>query len=211
MLDAATATAFTAWGGPVTVLELAAFVAALMMVVANLRVHPVGWPLAMFSSAAYGLLFWQNKLYGEAGLQLLFIALSVWGWWQWLRNSTGNSPGKALRVRHLTPRQRGWAAAATLAAWPLLGLLLARTTDSDVPYLDALATAGSVTGQILLGRKFVDNWPTWAAVNAFSVLLFASKGLTLTSILYALFAALSLWGWLGWRRLAAENSAAPSP
>ena len=204
MLEAVAATAFTAWGSPVTWLELAAFVAALAMVLANLRVHPVAWPLAIFSSAAYAVLFAQSKLYGEATLQWLFIALAVWGWWQWLR---GTSHGGALRVRHLRRHQRWQALGATLLAWPLLGLLLARVTDSDVPYFDALPTVASITGQILLGRKLVENWPTWVAVNVVSVGLFAYKGLWLTALLYGLFALLALWGWRHWQRLAAAPTA----
>ena len=204
MLEAVAATAFTAWGSPVTWLELAAFVAALAMVLANLRVHPVAWPLAIFSSAAYAVLFAQSKLYGEATLQWLFIALAVWGWWQWLR---GTSHGGALRVRHLQRHQRWQALGATLLAWPLLGLLLARVTDSDVPYFDALPTVASITGQILLGRKLVENWPTWVAVNVVSVGLFAYKGLWLTALLYGLFALLALWGWRHWQRLAAAPTA----
>jgi nicotinamide mononucleotide transporter len=68
-----------------------------------------------------------------------------------------------------------------------------------VPYLDALPTAGSVAGQFLLGRKLIENWLVWLAVNVFSVGLFAYKGLWLTALLYALFAALSVAGWRAWR------------
>lgn len=192
------APAFTLLGSPVTALEVVAFVLSLAMVAANLRVNPVGWPLAIVSSLLYALLFADSKLYGEASLQFVFIALAVWGWWQWLRGRT--PAGGALQVRRLTTRQRGLALAATAAAWPLLALLLARTTDTDVPWLDALPTAGSVTGQILLGRKFVENWAAWLLVNIFSVGLFAYKGLTLTVVLYALFAVLSVVGWRAWQR-----------
>ena len=87
------------------------------------------------------------------------------------------------------------------AAWPLLGWLLDRYTDSDVPYLDALPTVGSVAGQLLLGRKLVENWPVWLVVNVISLGLFAVKGLWLTVVLYALFALLSLVGWRAWHRL----------
>ena len=80
-------------------------------------------------------------------------------------------------------------------------------TDSDVPFLDALPTVASVTGQLLLGRKLVENWPTWLFVNGVSVLLFAIKGLWLTVILYALFAALSVAGWRAWAaRLEARHA-----
>ena len=198
------APAFQAFGSPVTVLEIIAFVLALAMVMANMRVNPIGWPLAIASSLLYALLFADSKLYGEASLQLVFVALAGWGWWQWLR---GTAPeGGALKVHCLNARQRAVAAAATLAAWPLLGLLLKHSTDSDVPFLDALPTVASVTGQILLGRKFVENWPVWVGVNVVSLALFFYKGLWLTVLLYALFALLALWGWQAWRRLLPDAS-----
>ena len=199
LLDTALAPLFTLLGSPVTALELLAFVLSLWMVACNLRVNPLGWPLAIVSSLLYGLLFMQSKLYGEAGLQLLFIALAGWGWWQWLRGK--GDDGKALRVSRMSRRSRAPAALATLAAWPLLGLLLKHATDSDVPFLDALPTVASVTGQILLARKRVENWAVWLFVNVVSVGLFAYKGLWLTVVLYSLFAALSVVGLRAWQRL----------
>ena len=188
------------WGGSAfTWLELVATVLAVWMVVCNLRVNPLGWPLAIASSGLYGLLFVHSKLYGEAALQGVFIVLGGWGWWQWLRGS--GADGGRLQVRALSGRQRLAALAATLAAWPVLGWLLARLTDSDVPYLDALPTVGSLAGQYLLARKWLDNWPAWVLVNVFSVALFATKGLWLTTGLYALFALMALAGWRAWARL----------
>ncbi len=194
---------FTLWGSPVTALEVLAFVLSLAMVWANLRVNVLGWPLAIISSLLYALLFADSKLYGEAGLQFVFVALALWGWWQWLRGRVAS--GQALKVHHLSVRQATLAAATTLLAWPALAVLLMRTTDSDVPWLDALPTAASITGQVLLGRKFVENWAVWLAVNVVSVALFAYKGLWLTVVLYALFAALSVVGWRAWRAKASAG------
>ncbi|MBA4177584.1 MAG: transporter [Leptothrix sp. (in: Bacteria)] len=197
------AAAITLWGSPVTWLEIVAFVLAVAMVLANVRVKVIGWPLAIASSLLYALLFADSRLYGEASLQIFFIAMAGWGWWQWLRGTTGD--GRPLRVRSLPPRQRLAVAGATLAAWPLLALLLARVTDSDVPWFDALPTVASVTGQILLGRKYVENWPVWVGVNLVSIGLFAYKGLWLTVLLYAVFALLAVAGWRAWRRLEAAH------
>jgi len=193
---------FSLLGSPVTWLELGAFVLALWMVFANMRVQLVAWPLAIASSAAYLLLFAHSRLYGEAGLQVMFIAVAAWGWWQWKYGKQAD--GRALAVRRLGAASRWKLAAATFAAWPLLGLLLQRVTDTDVPFLDALPTAGSVAGQWLLGRQYVENWPVWLIVNIASVGLFAYKGLWLTVLLYALFAILSLIGWQAWKRRAAS-------
>jgi nicotinamide mononucleotide transporter len=198
------AEAFTLLGSPVTWLEVVAFVLAVWMVLANMRVQIVAWPLAIASSAAYLVLFAHSRLYGEASLQLMFIAVSCWGWWQWRYGHQAD--GSALAVRHLGARGRWTLAALTLAAWPLLGLLLDHATDSDVPYFDALPTAGSVAGQWLLGRQYVENWPVWIAVNVASIGLFSLKGLWLTVALYALFAVLAVMGWRTWSARARSGS-----
>lgn len=184
--------------------EVVASLLGLAMVGFNLRVHPAGWPLAIASSAIYAFVFWQGRLYGQATLQLLFIGVSAWGWWQWLRGT--DAAGAALRVGWMPSRARMVAAGATLAAWPLLGGLLALGTDSAAPALDALTTVGAVAGQLLLARKRVENWLVWLAVNLLSVVLFVRAGLWPTAGLYAVFAALSAWGWLHWSRLAARGA-----
>ena len=194
---------FSLWGSPVTAAELTAFVLSLAMVVCNIRVNVLAWPLAIVASLLYFLLFWDSRLYGEASLQLFFVVMALWGWWQWLRGRMAD--GAALRVRTLSPRARWGLVAAVLLAWPLLAGLLRQVTDSDVPWWDALPTTGSLAGQWLLGRKYVENWPVWVAVNAVSMSLFAWKGLWLTVLLYGLFLLMALWGWRAWQRLAAAR------
>jgi nicotinamide mononucleotide transporter len=192
------AAAFTLWGSPVTWLEIVAFVLAVVMVVLNMRVNAWAWPLAIVSSLLYFLLFWNSRLYGDAGLQIVFAVVAGWGWWQWLRGTQDD--GQALRVRWLGPRGRWLALGAMVIAWPAIGLFLARFTDTDVPWWDAFPTAGSLVGQWLLGRQYVENWTAWLVVNVVATGLFAVKGLWLTVLLYALFTAMSIAGCRAWQR-----------
>ena len=199
-LEPLLAAAFTLLGSPVTWLEIVAFVLSVWMVVCNMRVDSFAWPLAIVASLLYGLLFAGSKLYGEASLQVFFAVIAAWGWWQWkFGTQDGGAP---LVVRRLGASGRSILTALSFAAWPLLGIVLHRATDSDVPYLDAFPTALSVSGQWLLGRKYVENWPTWVIVNVASIGLFATKGLWLTVVLYALFAVMALVGWRTWAKLA---------
>jgi nicotinamide mononucleotide transporter len=200
------AIAFSLWGSPVTWLEIAAFVLSIWMVVCNMRVDALAWPLAIVASLLYAGLFAASKLYGEASLQIFFAVIALWGWWQWLRGRGGD--GQALVVHRMTRRVAWSALLATLAGWPLLAALLARYTDSDVPFLDALPTVASITGQVALGRKLIENWPIWIAVNLISIALFAYKGLWLTVLLYAVFVVLSVLGWRAWARLERPRQAA---
>jgi len=180
--------------------ELAGALLGVAMVGCNMRVNPLGWPLAIASSALYLLVFWQARLYGDASLQLVFIVVALWGWWQWLRGHQAD--GRALAVRYLGVRARWLALGAMAMLWPATGWFLARATDTDVPWWDAFPTAGSLIGQWLLGRQYVENWPTWVAVNVVGVALFAYKGLWLTAGLYALFGLLAIAGWRAWAQRA---------
>ena len=190
------ASAFVVWGAPVTWLEIVAFALSIAMVVCNIRVNVAGWPLAIASSLLYLLLFWNSRLYGDAGLQVLFAGVAAWGWWQWLRGT--DAEGRALRVRSLGARGRISALVAIAIAWPATALLLRRFTDTDVAWWDAFPTAASVVGQWLLGRKYVENWPVWIVVDVVAAALFAYKGLWLTTLLYLVFVAMAVVGWRAW-------------
>lgn len=198
------ANAFTLWGAPTTWLEIVAFVLALAMVGFNIREIHWGWPLAIVSSILYCALFWRSKLYGDAGLQIFFAVIALWGWAQWLRGTRGTrgAPAAAppLAVARLAPQRRWHTLAACAALWPATGLFLKHFTDTDVPWWDAFPTALSIVGQVLLGRKYIENWLVWIAVNVVSVGLFAYKGLWLTALLYTLFIALSVAGWRAWQK-----------
>ena len=194
--------AFAAWGTEVTWLEALAFSLALSCVVLNVFEVHWGWPLAIVSAALYGVLFHASRLYAEAWLQAFFIAASAWGWWQWLFAARTGDGGAAapLAVARLQRRHLAWLAGLWLAGWLALGALLSRMTDSDVPWLDAFPTVGSLIGQVLLGRKFLENWWVWIVVNAVSVALLSVKGLWLSALLYLVFFGLSVAGLRQWRR-----------
>jgi nicotinamide mononucleotide transporter len=192
------AEAFTLWGSPATWLELIACVLALVMVGCNIREIHWGWPLAIISSLLYFLVFWRSKLYGDALLQIFFAVVATWGWLQWLRGVRPD--GSALRVMRLSASGRVRALLAGALLWPVTGLFLFTFTDTDVPWWDAFPTALSLIGQFLLGRKYIENWWVWLAVNAVSVALFAYKGLWLTVVLYTVFIALSVVGLRAWKQ-----------
>ena len=102
------APAFTALGSAISWAEVFGFVLSLWMVICNMRVNPLAWPLAIVASLLYFLLFRNGKLYGEAGLQLLFVVLALWGWWQWLRG-TGTMDGPCGQWLLARKYQENWA------------------------------------------------------------------------------------------------------
>ncbi|RZI74374.1 MAG: nicotinamide riboside transporter PnuC [Variovorax sp.] len=191
------APAFVLWGAPTTWLEVLGATLALVMVACNMREIHWGWPLAIVSSLIYFGVFAQSRIYGDAGLQIFFALVALWGWTQWLRGHRAD--GSTLQVTRLSPRGLALTLLACALAWPAVSFFLMRFTDSDVPWWDGFATGLSLVGQFLLGRKFIENWIVWLAVNAVSVGLFIHKGLWLTVGLYTVFAMLSVAGFIAWR------------
>ncbi|MDP9899177.1 nicotinamide riboside transporter PnuC [Variovorax ginsengisoli] len=198
MAEFFSAPAFVLWGAPTSWSEVIAAGLALAMVGCNLREIHWGWPLAILSSLLYVGVFTQARIYGDASLQVFFAVIAGWGWYQWLRGRRAD--GRSLEVTRLSRRGAGYALLACAVAWPAVALFLRRFTDTDVPWWDGFATGVSLVGQFLLGRKYIENWLAWIAVNLVSIGLFIHKALWLTVGLYAVFVLLSVAGYLAWRQ-----------
>jgi nicotinamide mononucleotide transporter len=155
------------------------------------------WPLGMVSVTLYAVVFWQARLYADMGLQALYFALSIYGWWAWRRG--GENHGE-LSVS-TTPTRRRWALLGIGAvAGLVLGQTLSRLTDASLPFMDSTLTSFSIVAQWMQTRKLLEAWLLWIGVDVFYVGMFLYKGLYPTAGLYALFLYLASMGYVQWRR-----------
>ena len=154
------------------------------------------WPTAIVNVAIYTVVFYQGRLYGQMGLQPIYLVLSVYGWYQWLH---GGAQRTELRVTRASPRLLAALGLLNLAAWMALAAIL-RRTDAALPWLDALLTTTSLVAQWMMTRKILENWILWIAVDVVYVPTFISQGLYATAMLYAAFLVLALMGVVEWRR-----------
>jgi nicotinamide mononucleotide transporter len=191
-------------GFPTTPLELISFVLSIATVLLNIRRIHWAWLFAIVSSATYGIVFFEARLYGDAGLQAVFIAASIWGWYEWLRGR--GEDDRPLVVTRLDRAALAWSLAGWALGFALLWWFLHAFTDTDVPHIDGFLTAGSLLGTLLAARKKVENWHVWIAVDVLYVGLYVYKGLHLTAILYAIFVVMAALGLRTWARAAREGA-----
>ena len=180
--------------------ELAAnaFVAAAIFLAGRNSIHT--WWLGIVGCALFAWVFYEARLYADVTLQGFFILTSIYGWWKWLHGQQGAE----LPVRFSAPRSLlGWGLAATAVAVGY-GWLLWRFTDAYAPFLDSIVLAFSVLGQLLMMERRVENWWSWLLVNTVAVPLYASRGLYVTSVLYAAFWVNAIVALRKWRALAAK-------
>ncbi|WP_406001694.1 nicotinamide riboside transporter PnuC [Streptomyces sp. NBC_00829] len=162
------------------------------------RQHVANWPIGIANNAFFVLLFTETGLYADAGLQVVFITLAVYGWWTWTH---GGGPGPdRLPVRRTSRTEWTWLLAAGVMGTLGLTLLLDRATDSAVPFWDALTTALSLMATYGQCRKRVESWWLWIAADVVYIPLYAYKELYLTSLLYVAFMALCVVGLRNWSR-----------
>jgi nicotinamide mononucleotide transporter len=183
-------------------LELFSMLLSLAMVLLDIRRNPWAWLLAIVSSGAYALVFFDAKLYGDAGLQVVFIGAAVWGWTKWLHGAHG----KPLVVTQLTGAGWTWSVIGWLVGYVLLRLVLVTYTNSDVPDIDAFLTAGSMVATVQAAYKKVQNWITWIVVDVLYVGLYVFKNLHPTAVLYAGFVVMAAFGFKAWQRAARDGT-----
>jgi nicotinamide mononucleotide transporter len=155
------------------------------------------FPVALVMVALYARIFWEAKLYSDAGLQGFFFAVNLYGWWSWHTNKV--DAGEVVVERLTCAALAAWIGGSIIAVlgW---GTVMARLTDASLPYADASVAMLSVAAQLLMTWRKLENWYWWIVVNIISVGLYAVKGLYLTTGLYALFLTLAFWGLMNWRK-----------
>jgi len=167
---------------------------AAVFLAARNSVHT--WWTGILGCLLFAWVYHENQLYAGVTLQGFFILTCAIGWWQWL---SGNA-GQPLPVRRTgLPALAGLLLLSVLLATGY-GALLARFTGAYEPFWDSAVLAFSMLAQFLLMARRIENWPVWLLVNSIAVPLYASRGLTLTAAIYALFWFNAIHGYLHWRR-----------
>ena len=189
-------------------LELVAALIGAISVWLSVRQNIWSWPTAIVNVVLYSIVFYEAKLYADMGLQVVYAVLSVYGWYEWLYGGAGRTE---LRVTRTGVRIGAVLALIAAVGSVVLGTALHRGTDAALPYMDASLSSTSLVAQWMMTRKLLENWLVWIAVDVLYVGMFVFKGLYLTAGLYAVFLALAVQGYLGWRRSMAGAALAPAP
>ena len=185
-------------------LEILAVVFGIASVYLSTREHIWSWPTALVNVSLYFIVFLEAKLYADMGLQVVYFALSLYGWYEWLY---GGEHRTELHVSRVTRSLGVRLAVIGVVSAALIGTLLARFTDAAIPYLDSATTSTSLVAQWMMTRKILENWAVWVAVDVVYIGMFIFKQLYLTAGLYAVFLVLAVMGFRRWKRSWADREA----
>jgi nicotinamide mononucleotide transporter len=181
---------------PFSLTEALGFVTGAACVYLVVRRSIWNFPLGIANNLFFFVLFIDSRLFGDAWLQVVYLALGVQGWYNWLYGGEGRTK---LRITHASTELLLGVAGAVIIGTGLLFFAL-RSAGGLNPLLDALTTVMSLAAQYLLNRKVIENWAIWIAADVIYIYLYIARGLHLTAVLYFIFLCLCVAGWRSWRQ-----------
>jgi nicotinamide mononucleotide transporter len=201
-------------------IEIFGAVTGIIYVFLEIRQNLWLWPVGIITSAVYIWVFFTGKLYADMSLQVYYLVISILGWYWWIKGPGFRNPGpenvssreedmenlpstadnKPLRVTRITMKKGIILLIVFIALYTLLWIILDRLTDSPVPEWDSFITSLSIVATWMLARKIYEHWFLWIIVNIAAAMLFFTRGLYATVVLYIVYCVMSFVGLYEWKK-----------
>mgnify|MGYP002346957320 CR=1 FL=1 len=171
----------------------------------NILVYPTG----IVSVLIYVFICFNARLYADAGINLFYFGMSVYGWYNWTRGGVNST--ELLITKNNKVQQWTSVLYTFTAYWAILGLIWLFNRDdtvymqSYVPWVDSFTTAVFLIGMLLMAKKKVENWVYWIIGDIVSIPLYFMKGLVFTSFQYTVFLVIAILGYIEWNRRLQES------
>jgi nicotinamide mononucleotide transporter len=191
----------------VSALEILAVLLGLANILLIVRRSLWNYPFGIAMVSIYFFIFLDANLYSDMLLQIFFLCVQIYGWWHWVRGR--DTQGALIVERASRGLMTGWIFGLAIAT-ALWGWLMHSQTDAAFLWWDASIAMTSIAAQILMSRRYLENWLFWVFVNLLSIPLYAAKDLWLTAGLYGLNLCICLWGWREWVIVEQQQRAAQS-
>ena len=175
--------------------ELLAVILALLYLLLAMKERIECWYAAFISTGIYIYLFWDVSLLMESALQIYYLAMAVYGWWQWRKQSEQDED---LTIHTWSMPQHALVAVSIVILTVVSGYFLSENTSAALPYLDSFTTWGAVVTTYMVTKKVLENWLYWIVIDGVSVFLYLDRGLYLTAVLFLLYVIMVVFGFLQW-------------
>jgi nicotinamide mononucleotide transporter len=154
------------------------------------------WPVGIVNGAIFVWLFYDYKLFADAGINMWYVIYGMAGLLIWQFGGKNRTPA---RIKNIPKIEIGLILAFIVAFtyWEYGHLV---SLGDTAPFLDGLTTSMSIAAFYMQGRKYLQNWYLWILADIIYIPLYFSKDLALTGVLYIAFMAMCFYGLFNWKR-----------
>ncbi len=195
--------AFNCLGYPVSFVELIGTFFGLISVYYATRANILTWTTGLVNEVFLFILFYQVQLYADMFLQVYFLLVTLYGWYNWNKKSIEN------RIIKLNNRTKLLLLTVIILCSLISGIILSNIhlylptffkIQAAYPYIDSFVMVSSVIATVLLAKKKIENWYLWITVNVICVILYYKKGIYFLSLEYFIFLGLASYGLYNWKK-----------
>ncbi len=178
-------------------MEILAVVLALLYLILAIRQNILCWLCAAISTLIYVFVFFEAKLYMESLLNVFYFLMAIYGWYSWSAKK-GYPTGISITVWSL--RIHIFTIILIILISIISGYYLTIYSDASCPYLDSMTTFFSIWATYLVALKVLENWWYWLIIDLFSMVIYWSRELEATAILFMVYILLIPFGMASWKR-----------
>ncbi|MBN8199723.1 MULTISPECIES: nicotinamide riboside transporter PnuC [Bacillaceae] len=197
---------FFAWSD--SMLGLISSISGMLCVVLVAKGKIANYYFGIVQTLTYAYIAYGYGLYGEAMLNALFyFPVQFIGIYLWRQHKTiRDVKGEDVKVKSLT--KKGWL--YTLVAIVVLTIgygFFLRYLEGNFVWTDSATNVLSITAQILMLKRFAEQWLLWISVNVLSIILWASALISQGGndfsmlVMWTAFLVNSIYGYINWRKL----------
>ncbi|HEY0186254.1 MAG TPA: nicotinamide riboside transporter PnuC [Cellulomonas sp.] len=199
-------------GHPVLWREIVGNLFGLASALGGMRRKVWAWPVGIVGNVLLFTVFLggvfhtpqDRDLYGQAGRQVFFVVVAVYGWVRWRQARTAARAGGDPDAPAVVPRwagRSGWIQMGVVAViGTVVCALVFRALGSWGPWADAWIFVGSLLATYGMARGWIEFWLIWIAVDAVGVPLLFTAGYYPSAVLYLVYAGVVLSGFVVWWR-----------
>ncbi len=174
-------------------IEIAAVISGALYTLLISYGNPLCWLFAIISSVLFIYLVYNKQLLAETALHGFYLAMGIYGWATWGAEMPAAKWGDLI--------QNGYLIGLGILGTLVVGAGLKALSNSSLPFVDAFTTVFSIIATFLMIYAFTENWIYWLVIDAVSIVLYASRGLYLSALLYVVYLGLVINGLMEWTDL----------
>ena len=178
------------------ILENLVVISGVVYIFLSLRQNNWCWPIGMLCVTGWFFLALDGRLYMDAALQLCYLGLSIYGWWQWLKGDTG----KPITLRSISKRELCCSLATIAVLTPIFAMLTTHILNASLSWLDSFTTMMCLAAQWMLARKILENWLFWLVADSLYIYIYIDKGWYKLAGVMAVYSLLAIWGYISWKK-----------
>lgn len=195
--------ALTQWWHQLSWLEIVAVITGLLCVYLAAVNSIWNWPVAIISTVITVYLMATRALYADMLQYTYLTVINIYGWYTWSKKKPEDEKRPVARINR---QQMLISLLCVVIITPALGFTLIKFAGAlhyappAFPYLDSFCTVVSLTAQVLLARKVLENWLIWIGVDMIYVIIYAKKDLLAFAFMFVIYILIAAWGYIDWRR-----------